>query len=147
MDQKDELILRFLEKNANLSSRAIAENIGLPISTVHRRIRKLEKEKIIKGYRAIIEYEKTKRLIGAYVFINLSEVYPDNNHVPKSKIIKTLQRNKEVQELADVQGAHFDLILKCRFTSLKALSNFIETLRQQEGIEEIFSSIITDEIV
>ena len=147
MDQKDELILRFLEKNARLSSRAIAENIGLPISTVHRRIRKLEKEKIIKGYRAIIEYEKTKRPIGAYVFINLSELYPDKDHVPKSKIIATLQRNKEVQELADVQGANFDLILKCRFTSLKALSNFIETLRQQEGIEEIFSSIITDELV
>lgn len=147
MDKKDELILRFLEKNAKLSSRAIAENIGLPISTVHRRIRKLEKQKIIKGYRAIIEYEKTKRPIGAYIFVNLSERYPDNDHVPKSKIIQTLQRNKEVQELADVQGANFDLILKCRFTSLKALSNFIETLRQQEGIEEIFSSIITDELV
>ena len=147
MDNKDELILRFLEKNAKLSSRAIAENIGLPISTVHRRIRKLEKQKIIKGYRAIIEYEKTKRPIGAYVFINLSEVYPDNDHVPKSKIIEVLRRNKEVQELADVQGANFDLILKCRFTTLKALSNFIEKLRQQEGIEEIYSSIITDEQV
>jgi len=147
MNNKDELILRFLEKNAKLSSRAIAENIGLPISTVHRRIRKLEKQKIIKGYRAIIQYEKTKRPIGAFIFVNLSEVYPDNDHVPKAKIIQTLQRNKEVQELADVQGANFDLILKCRFSSLKVLSNFIETLRQQEGIEEIFSSIITDELL
>jgi len=147
MDNKDELILRFIEKNAKLSSRAIAEKIGLPISTVHRRIRKLEDKKIIKGYKAIIEYEKTNRPIGAYIFLNLSETYPNNDHIPKSKVINIIRKNPEVQEVADVQGANFDLILKCRFSTLKLLSSFIEKLRQQEGIEELFSSIITNELV
>ena len=59
MDEKDELILQALEKNAKLSSRNIAEKIGLPISTVHRRIRKLEQDGVIKSFRAIIDYEKT----------------------------------------------------------------------------------------
>lgn len=146
MDKKDEQILQVLEKNAKLSSRSVAERIGLPISTVHRRINKLEKQKVIKGYRAIIDYEKTNKPIGAYLFINISEITPDADRVPKSKIIENLLKTKEVHELADVQGAHFDLVIKGRFQTLKALSSFIEKLRGQKGIEELFSSIITDEV-
>lgn len=145
MDEKDELILQALEKNSRLSSRAIAEKIGLPISTVHRRIKKLEKDKIIKGYRAIIEYEKTKRPIGAYLFINIAETSPNNSYVPKAKIVDKLLKNKEVQELADVQGANFDLVIKCRFQTLKKLSDLIERLRELKGIEELYSAIITEE--
>ena len=146
MDEKDELILQALEKNAKLSSRNIAEKIGLPISTVHRRIRKLEEDGIIKSFRAIIDYEKTSRPIAAYLFINVAETSPNNGYIPKEKLVKNLLSNNEIQELADVQGANFDIILKARFTSLKALSAFIEKLRQVEGIEELFSTIITEEI-
>jgi DNA-binding Lrp family transcriptional regulator len=145
MDEKDELILQALEKNSKLSSRAIAEKIGLPISTVHRRIRKLEQDKIIKGYKAIIEYEKTKRPISAYLFINIAETIPNKGHVPKAKIVEKLLKNKEVQEIADVQGANFDLVIKCRFKNLRDLSAFIEKLRGLTGIEELFSAIITEE--
>ena len=147
MDDKDELILQTLEKNAKLSSRAIAEKVGLPISTVHRRIRKLEQDGVIKSYRAIVEYEKTKRPIGAYLFINIAETIPKKGHIPKAIIVDKLLKYHQVQELADVQGANFDLVIKSRFATLKDLSAFIEELREIEGIEELYSSIITEEIL
>jgi DNA-binding Lrp family transcriptional regulator len=147
MDEKDESILQALEKNAKLSSRAIAEKVGLPISTVHRRIRKLEKDGIIKGFKAIIEYEKTKRPISAYIFINIAETIPDKGHIPKAGIVDELLKYLEIQELADVQGSNFDLVTKARFATLKELSSFIEELRAIEGIEELFSAIITEEIM
>jgi len=147
MDKKDELILQALEKNAKLSSRAIAEKIGLPISTVHRRIMKLEQDGIIKGYRAIIEYEKTKRPIGAYIFINLAETIPNKGHIPKAVIVGNLLKYREVQELADVHGGNFDLVIKARFATLKELSAFVEELRDIDGIEELFSAIIAEEIL
>ena len=146
MDEKDELILQVLEKNAKLSSRAIAERVGLPISTVHRRIMKLEQDRVVKGYRAIIEYEKTGRPISAYIFINLAETIPRKGHIPKAGIINKLLKYHEVQELADVQGGNFDLVIKARFATLKELSVFVESLRAIEGIEELFSAIITEEI-
>jgi len=147
MDEKDESILQALERNAKLSSRVIAERVGLPISTVHRRIRKLEQDGIIKSYRAIIDYEKTKRPIGAYLFINIAETVPLNVRIPKEKIVDKILKYKEVQELADVQGANFDLVIKARFVTLKALSAFIEEFRKIEGIEELFSAIITEEVL
>lgn len=146
MDDKDDLILKILEKNAKLSSRAVAEKTGLPISTVHRRIINLEKEGIIKGYKTIIDYDKTKRPIGAYLFINIAEATPNNGHIPKAKIVATILKYPEVQELADVQGAKFDLIIKSRFPTLKGLSDFVEEFREIEGIEELYSAIITEEI-
>jgi Lrp/AsnC family leucine-responsive transcriptional regulator len=147
MDKKDEMILQVLEKNAKLSSRAIAEKVDLPISTVHRRIRKLEQEGVIKGFRAIIEYEKTNRPISAYVFINIAEIIPDKGHIPKAKIVDKILKYSEVQELVDVQGSNFDLVTKARFGTLKELSSFVEELRAIEGIEELFSAIITEEIL
>lgn len=147
MNDKDELIFRVLERNAKLSSRIIAEKVGLPISTVHRRIRKLEQDGVIKGYRAIIEYEKTKRPISAYLFVNVAETTPNKGHIPKAKIIGEIKQHSEVHELADVQGAKFDLVAKARFRNLKELSAFIEKWRAIEGIEELFSAIITEEIL
>jgi Lrp/AsnC family leucine-responsive transcriptional regulator len=147
MDKKDELILQILEKNAKLSYRVIAEKARLPISTVHRRIRTLEQDGIIKGYRAQIEYGKTRRPVGAYIFINIAESTPEKGHIPKSRIISKLLKYREIHELADVQGSSFDLVIKARFATLKDLSALVEELRGVEGIEELFSSIITEEIL
>lgn len=147
MDEKDEMILQVLERNAKLSSRAVASKVGLPISTVHRRIRKLEQDGVIKGYKALIDYEKTKKPIGAYLFINVAETTPNKGHIPKAKIIDKIKKYSEVDELADVQGANFDLVVKGRFRSLRELSAFVEEWRSIEGIEELFAAIISDEIV
>jgi len=149
MDQKDETIIRTLERNARLSSRALAKIVGLPISTVYRRVRKLEREGIITGYKALINYEKTETPICAFVFVNLAEVIPEIGHIPKANIVSELRRFGEIQELFDVQAAvspNFDLMMKVRLKSLKALSDLMENLRSLKGIEEVSSAIITEEI-
>lgn len=146
MDEKDKEILKVLERNAKLSSRALAVKVGLPTSTVHRRVQKLEREGVIKGYRTLIDYEKTERPIGAYLFISEAETIPNKGHIPKARIIDEIRKFSEVQEISDVQGANFDLIAKARFKSLKGLSDFTENLRSIEGIEGLFAAIIIEEI-
>ena len=59
LDKKDEALVRVLERKVGLSSRSLSRMVGLPISTVHRRVKKMEREGIIKGYKAIIDYEET----------------------------------------------------------------------------------------
>ncbi len=76
MDEKDEAIVRVLERRSGLSSRALSKLLDMPMSTVHRRIKKLEQEGVITGYKALINYEKTTRPIGALLLINLEEVIP-----------------------------------------------------------------------
>jgi len=147
MDEKDEVIVRVLERKAGLSSRSLSRMVGLPISTVHRRVKKLEREGVIKGYKALLNYEKTTRPIGAMLLVNLAEVIPARGHIPKKDIINTLSKFNEIEEITEVQASAFDLVMKARLQSLRKLSALIEELRFIEGIEEISSAIITEETV
>ena len=145
MDEKDEAILRVLKRRSGLSSRTLSKILDIPISTVHRRIKKLEHEGVIKGYKALINYEKTNWHIGALLLINLAEVIPGKGHIPKNDILRSLKKFDEIEEIIEVQAADFDLVITARFNSLKKLSEFIEILRSIEGIEETLSAIITEE--
>ncbi len=146
MDEKDEAIIKILARQANLSSRTLSEMTGIPTSTVHRRIKGLEVNGVIVGYRALIDYEKTTRPISALLFIDLTEG-SGKNHIPKNDIVARLRKHEEIEEIIEVQAFNFDLILKARFYSLKGLSAFIEELRSIEGIEELMSAIITEELL
>lgn len=145
MDGKNKAIIQILSRKAGLSSRTLSKMLKIPISTVHRRIKKLEREGIIEGYKAIIKFEKTAWPIGALLMVNLAEVIPGKGHIPKKDILRSLSRFNEIEEIIEVQAAYFDLILKARFESLKNQSNFVEELRCIEGIEEISSAIIIEE--
>jgi DNA-binding Lrp family transcriptional regulator len=145
--EKDEKILRVLERNSNIPMREFSRFIGIPASTLHRRIKKMEKEGTIKGYKAIINYEKTSRTIGVIVLISIAEVILERGHVPKADIMTSLKKYEEIEEIDEVQAANFDLVLKARLSSLKELSDFVEQLRFIEGIEEISTAIITDETI
>jgi DNA-binding Lrp family transcriptional regulator len=145
MDKKNEAILRVLSRKAGLSSRTLSKILKIPISTVHRRIKKMEQEGIIGSYKALINYEKTPWPIGALLMINLAEVVPGKGHIPKKDIVESLSHLKEIEEIIEVQAADFDLIIKARFESLKEQSNFVEDLRCVVGIEEISSAIIIEE--
>jgi len=147
MDEKDEAIIRVLERKAGLSSRSLAKMVGLPISTVHRRVKKLEREGVIIGYKALVNYEKTTMPIGAFLLINLAEVISGRGHIPKKDIITALRKFEEIEEIIEVQATHFDLAIRARFQSLRKLSAFIEELRSIEGIEEVSSAIIAEETV
>jgi len=147
LDKKDEALVRVLERKSGLSSRSLSKMVGLPISTVHRRVKKMEREGIIKGYKAIIDYEKTTRPIGALLLVNLEEVVPGKGHIPKKDIVKGFRKFEEIEEVIDVQAYQFDLVIRARLKSLRRLSAVIEELRSVQGIEEISSAIITEEAV
>lgn len=145
MDEKDASIIRVLGRRSGLSSRALSKMLDIPISTVHRRIKRLEREGIIKGYKALINYEKTSQPIGALLLIDLEEWIPGKGHIPKETILNSLRRFNEVEEIIEVQTSNFDLMVKARFQSLRKLSQFIEALRGVEGIEETSTAVITEE--
>ncbi len=147
MDEKDVSIIRIIGRRSGLSSRKLSKMLNIPIPTVHRRIKKMEKDGIIKGYKALIDYEKTTWPIGALLLIDLEETIPGKDPRPKKDILRSLRSFDEIEEVIEVQAANFDLVVRARFGTLKKLSEFIEKLRYVEGIEETSSAIITEETV
>ncbi|PVX24305.1 MAG: hypothetical protein CW716_10325 [Candidatus Bathyarchaeum sp.] len=147
MDEKDDAIIRLLERRAGASNRSLSKIVGLPISTTHRRIKKLEKQGVITGYKALINYEKTNRPIGAFIMINLGEHIPGVGHIPKNKIFDVLSKFEEIEEIIELQAATYDVVAKARLPTLKKLSSLMEKVRSIEGIEEASAAIIIEETV
>jgi len=144
MDEKDMIILAQLRKNAKLSSRALAKRVGLPISTVYRRIRKMEDAGVITGYHAEVDFDKIGKPVGILVMINLAE---GREFIPIDKIKQELRRMGEILELMTVHGGNFDLLARVRLASLKTITPFLERVRNIEGIEEVSCVLVSEKLV
>jgi Lrp/AsnC family leucine-responsive transcriptional regulator len=78
MDARDRKILCCLERDARLTYSEIGEEVGLSASSVHDRVRKLEKKGVIKGYRAEVDLDQVGFPITAIVSLALSPGSPPN---------------------------------------------------------------------
>ena len=71
MDNLDKKIVFELQKNGRLSNFEIAEKVGLSPSPCLRRIKNLEKKKVISGYTAIVDEELFGYPVTAFVSVRL----------------------------------------------------------------------------
>lgn len=75
IDDKDIAILSELRQNSRISMRKIAEQVGMHPNTVFQRIARLERIKIIKGYRADIDFERLGYSFCAVVMLKAADQY------------------------------------------------------------------------
>jgi DNA-binding Lrp family transcriptional regulator len=73
LDKTDEQIIRLLQKNARLSNKQIAVEVGIAESTCSERMRKLHRKKIFFGFHAIVDSSKLGTNIEAMVAIKLTK--------------------------------------------------------------------------
>ena len=78
MDRVDRSILALLEGDARLTYSDIGKRVGLAASSVHDRVRKLEKKGVIRGYRAEIDFDKVGLPITAFVSLALRPASPED---------------------------------------------------------------------
>jgi Lrp/AsnC family leucine-responsive transcriptional regulator len=76
LDPIDRRILALLERDARLTYAEIGAGVGLAPSSVHDRVRKLEKTGVIKGYRAELDLAAAGLPITAFVSIALRPSSP-----------------------------------------------------------------------
>jgi Lrp/AsnC family transcriptional regulator, leucine-responsive regulatory protein len=71
VDERDRKILGLLQEDARLGYAEIGARVGLAASSVHDRVRKLEKAGVIRGYGAEVDYEGAGFPISAIVSLAL----------------------------------------------------------------------------
>lgn len=76
MDNVDLKILKCLKQNARLTASSISEDIGLSVSAVIERIRKMETSGLIKGYTIDIDQEILGNKMVALMDVSLK--HPDD---------------------------------------------------------------------
>lgn len=146
LDKKDLAILGALTENARLSSQEISKKTLIPISTVHHRIKKLEKEGIIEKYTVVLNKKKLGKEIAAYVLITVDYKLLKDIKISQHELAKKLKKNEFVEEAAMVTGGT-DIIIKIRIKNIDELDEFVtKYLRNIDGVERTQTMVILNEI-
>ncbi len=143
IDDVDQQIIQLLQDNARLSNSAIAKEVGLTISTVHDRVKKLEKKGIIKGYVAIIDANLIDKPLTSFIRLMLG---PSASYSEAKKTIIELFKNEaDILEAHGIAGEDCYLI-KVKSANTKALENLIERIREKVQLVRSVTNIVLSTI-
>lgn len=145
LDKKDMKIINLLEEKGNLTTKRISRRLNIPQTTVHNRIKKLEKEGVIRGYEVDIDKKKIGKGLGAYVQITIN--YPSQMEPNfQEEISQKISNFPEVEKVSIITG-ETDILLKISVSDTNELNDFvIKKLRLIKGIDKTRTSIIMKEI-
>ncbi|ADI73124.1 transcriptional regulator, AsnC family [Methanohalobium evestigatum Z-7303] len=121
MDKHTWHILEILEENARATPEDIASQTGLPVTEVNDIISKLEKDKIIRKYKTIIDWEQAGEDY-VYAIIELKVVLERKQGY--QAIAERLYKFPEVRSVRLISGDH-DISITVRGRSMKEVAFFV----------------------
>ncbi|MEM2211491.1 MAG: Lrp/AsnC family transcriptional regulator [Nitrososphaerales archaeon] len=137
MSEYDEIDIKILKeylRNARQSFREIAKKLGLAVGTVLQRTKKLEDLGIIKGYSAIIDYEKLGYELTAITEVTVSKGKLMEMEVELAKLPNTCA-------VYDVTGLS-DAIVIAKFKSRQELSVFTKKILSMPFVERTNTKVV-----
>jgi DNA-binding Lrp family transcriptional regulator len=120
-------------RDSRISARQLAFKIGLSTVTVLSKIKKLEKEKIIKGYTVLVNHEK----IG-YEITGIIEIIAKKNIV---ELEEKLSKIDNVCCVYDTTGST-DAIIVAKFKERDELSDFVKSLSSMANVENTITHVV-----
>lgn len=136
MKEVDEKLISLLRQDARMSTSELARALGLSRSTVHGRIKRLEREGVIAGYTIEHGSAYQQRLLSAHV------------------LIKTRQKlagrtNRQLHDIAEIRSLYaisgdYDLIAVLQAETTEALSQLLDRIGDLEGVDRTSSSVILE---
>ena len=121
LDLLDKQILMLLQQDSSLKTKEIAVKIGLSVTPTYDRIKRLEKNKVIEKYVAIVNREAVNKSVTVICHISLQK----HEKSLLTQFEKDIQAIEEVIECYHIAG-NYDYILKVIVPNLDAYSNFIK---------------------
>ncbi len=134
LDETDEKIVKHLLVDARQSARQLALKLGMSTVTILSRIKKLEKEKIIRGYAAIVDHEK----IG-YSLTAIIEIMAKNDKVVD--IEEKISKFENVCGVYDITGST-DTVIIAKFKERQELSQFVKSLATIPNVENTITHVV-----
>ncbi|CAN7606328.1 Lrp/AsnC family transcriptional regulator [Phenylobacterium sp. LjRoot225] len=135
MDSIDRNILRALWTNADLTSSALGQAVGLSPSAAHRRVQQLEAEGMIRGYRARLSPAARGDPSTVFVMVTLKDQTEDT----LGRFETALHRCPEVLE-ANLMSGEFDYLLKLAVRADDSFERLHrDTLARLPGVQRLVS--------
>lgn len=134
LDEKDTKLLKALQKNARISTSALARKMKLSRTTVQDRITRLEERKIIAGYTVKLDPSFTARQMSAHVMMKIE---------PKAQdaIVDHCSKMDRITALYTIAG-EFDLIAVAEANTTEGLDRALDEIRNIKGVTRTTTSVV-----
>lgn len=141
-DRLDRAILTALQEDGRLSIVELSERVGLSPTACQRRVRALETDGVIKGYRA--ELSPSALGLGVQAFVTVSIERQSADVVGGFEA--AIARLPAVRACYAVTGG-LDYLLHVHVSDLEAFGDFtLRTLIAVPGVKDVRSSLVLDEV-
>jgi DNA-binding Lrp family transcriptional regulator len=146
LEEVDFRILAELEADSKQSLKALSKNLGVPMSTVYDKIKRFEKNGVIKRYSAILDPMKVGRPTLALVMVSMRFQFSGEPVVNQKEVALKIARMPLVQEVYIISG-EWDLAVKVRARDLKEIGDLIiERLRAIRGVDKTATLLVLDNV-
>ncbi|HDJ89760.1 MAG TPA: Lrp/AsnC family transcriptional regulator [Thermoprotei archaeon] len=131
-------LLKILRENARIPYTEIARILGVSETAIRKRIRKLEKDGVIKKYTIEIDPKKIGYNVTALIGIDTAPEY----------LFQTIERLKNMDEVISLYSSSGDhmILIEGWFKDSNELSIFIRKLEKMNGVLRICPAIILEKI-
>ncbi len=142
LDRIDLRILRVLQQDARITHQKLAEQVHLSASSVHERVKRLQREGYILGYRAQLNPDK----LGAALLVFVEVLLDRTVHDVMDSFKAAVQARPEILECHLVAGG-FDYLLKTRVADMAAYRHFIGGgIWTLPGVRETRTYVVMEEV-
>lgn len=143
MDAMDRKILTELQMDGRLTITELAARVQLSVSPCHRRLRDLEREGAIRGYRAVVDPSAVGLNFEALVFATLRWENPDTVTTFETAITAIPQ----VIQAQRLFGEP-DYLLRVATTDLAAYQQlFDQQLARLPGVQRLASTLVMKNVI
>ncbi|MEN7551187.1 Lrp/AsnC family transcriptional regulator [Rapidithrix thailandica] len=142
LDLIDRKILGLLQNNARITMKEIAAATGISTTPAYERVKRMERQGIIKGYVTLLDKERINRQLTVFCQVTLkSHSKPDI-----VKFEKHIFQFSEIMECYHTAGS-FDYLLKIMVADMDAYQKFImEKLAETEAMAHFQSVFVMGDV-
>lgn len=139
VDEINVKILNCLRENSRENASIISEKVGLSVSAVIERIKKLEVNEFIKKYTVVLDKNKIGRDVTALMQITLDHPKYTENFINKVK------SNNDVLECHYLAG-NYDFLIKICTNTTESLEKILNKIKAIEGVSKTTTMIVLSTI-
>jgi DNA-binding Lrp family transcriptional regulator len=142
LSKTDIKILQQLQQDARITNQHLADEIGLSASPTWRKVRKLEEDEVIQGYRAVLNRKK----IGLNVMVFVRVTIDSHSEAEARKFEQKVMALDNVVSCYSI-GCDADFLLQVVAADMDAYAEFaMSVIRRLPGIKEMQSMFVLKEI-
>lgn len=142
LDRIDKKILTELQRNGRISNVELSKRVGLSATPCLERVKRLEGQGIISGYKAVLDAEAVGASLLVFVEITLEKTAQD----VFSEFSKSVTTFDEIIECHLVSGA-FDYLLKTRVKNMASYRKLLgDTLLKLPSVSASRTYVVMEEV-